>query len=99
MFSATFPEEVQTLAHKYLHDFVFVNTGVVGGTNPDVEQVFYEVDRRKKRDKLIETLNEIGDARTIVFAETKKTADFLAAYLSNTEIKVRSGFYPPAQHN
>lgn len=56
MFSATFPEEIQKLAGKFLHDYIFVAVGIVGGACSDVEQVFYEIDRFKKRGKLLEIL-------------------------------------------
>lgn len=58
MFSATFPEEIQKLAGKFLHDYVFVAVGIVGGACTDVEQIFYEVDKFKKRNKLVEILKE-----------------------------------------
>ena len=60
MFSATFPEEVQTLARKFLHDYIFLAVGPVGGANADVVQSFLEVDRNKKRETLLQILNEGG---------------------------------------
>ena len=39
--------------------------------------------RFAKRDKLVEILKEVGTDRTMVFVETNKNADFLAAYLCN----------------
>jgi probable ATP-dependent RNA helicase DDX4 len=41
----------------------------------------YEVDKFKKREKLMEILSNVGTDRTMVFVETKKNADFLATYL------------------
>lgn len=58
MFSATFPEEIQKLAGKFLHDYIFVTVGIIGGACTDVEQIFYEVDKFKKRNKLLEILKE-----------------------------------------
>jgi probable ATP-dependent RNA helicase DDX4 len=88
MFSATFPEEVQALAANYMEDYIFVTTGTVGGTNPDVQQTFYECARNEKRTKLIEILRELGEAKTIVFVDSKKTADFVAVFLCNSDIQV-----------
>lgn len=93
MFSATFPSDVQLLALKYLNDYIFIATGTVGGTNPDVNQEFYEVARSEKRSKLMEILQRIGDAKTIVFVDSKKTADFVAAFLCNNEFKVNFECY------
>lgn len=92
MFSATFPEDVQRLAANYLNDYVFVTTGNVGGTNPDVVQDFHEVPRAEKRNKLVEILRDLGDVRVIVFVESKKTADFIAAFLANTQFQVFKRF-------
>ncbi|XP_059350996.1 probable ATP-dependent RNA helicase vasa-like [Daphnia carinata] len=90
MFSATFPDEVQALAASYMEDYIFVTTGIVGGTNPDVEQLFFQCSKRDKRAKLIEVLQDIGDAKTIVFVDSKKTADFVAAFLCNNNLQATS---------
>lgn len=60
MFSATFPEEIQRMAGKYLHNYIFVAVGVVGGACTDVEQTFHQVNKFDKRGKLLETLKEYG---------------------------------------
>ena len=83
MFSATFPPSVQNLAMQQMVNHIFVATGVVGGTNPDVEQRFIE-----KKAKLADDLRIIGEAKTIVFVDSKKTADCVASYLSNDGFKV-----------
>ncbi|KRT86759.1 helicase [Oryctes borbonicus] len=90
MFSATFPEEIQRLAGKFLHDYIFVAVGIVGGACADVEQRFYEVDRFKKRQKLLELLREEGSERTLVFVETKRNADFIATFLSENDLSSTS---------
>lgn len=83
MFSATFPEDVQKLAAEFLSDkYLFLAIGMVGCANTDVEQTFIEVEKFGKRDKLKEILQDAGTDRTLVFVETKKNADFIAAYLS-----------------
>lgn len=58
MFSATFPEEIQHLAGKFLHNYIFVAVGIVGSASTDVEQIFYEVSRFEKRNKLMEMLKQ-----------------------------------------
>ncbi|XP_032788085.2 probable ATP-dependent RNA helicase vasa-like [Daphnia magna] len=90
MFSATFPDEVQALAATYMEDYIFVTTGIVGGTNPDVEQLFFQCSKRDKRTKLMEVLQDLGDAKTIVFVDSKKTADFVAAFLCNNNLQSTS---------
>lgn len=90
MFSATFPEEIQHLAGKFLFNYVFVAVGIVGSASTDVEQVIYEVSKFDKREKLIDMLQNGPQERTVVFVETKKVADFLATILSENDIKTTS---------
>ncbi|XP_032573275.1 ATP-dependent RNA helicase vasa isoform X4 [Drosophila sechellia] len=89
MFSATFPEDIQRLAGEFLNNYVFVAIGMVGGACSDVKQTIYEVSKFNKRAKLMEILREEADG-TIVFVETKRGADFLASYLSETEFPTTS---------
>ncbi|XP_017061685.2 ATP-dependent RNA helicase vasa isoform X1 [Drosophila ficusphila] len=89
MFSATFPEEIQRLAGEFLNNYVFVAVGVVGGACSDVQQTIHEVNKFNKRTKLMEILREEADG-TIVFVETKRGADFLASFLSETEFPTTS---------
>ena len=84
MFSATFPEEIQKLAGEFLNDYLFLTVGRVGGATSDIEQNICQVSEFEKRDKLVELLNNAGSDRMLVFVETKRMADFLASYLSQT---------------
>ena len=60
MFSATFPEEIQRLAHEFLNNYIFITVGRVGGANMDIKQSLYRVGRTDKRDKLVSILNDQG---------------------------------------
>jgi len=85
MFSATFKDPVQRLAREFLDDnYIFLAVGIVGGANTDVKQEILKVSQTEKRKKLNELLGgcKIKD-RTMIFVEKKKTADFLASYLSD----------------
>lgn len=90
MFSATFPEEIQRLAGKFLNNYIFLAVGVVGGACTDVEQRFYEVKKFEKRKKLIEILKDHDPDGTMVFTETQRNADFLASLLSDTNFPTTS---------
>lgn len=85
LFSATFPEDIQRLAGEYLSDYLFLTIGVVGGACSDVKQNMFELTKFEKRNKLMELLNAEDPKGTMVFVETKKTADFLASFLSESE--------------
>ncbi|XP_024121016.1 probable ATP-dependent RNA helicase DDX4 [Oryzias melastigma] len=91
MFSATFPEDIQRLAADFLKvDYLFVAVGVVGGACADVEQTFIQVTKFNKRDKLLDLLRTTGSERTMVFVETKRQADFIAACLCQEKLPTTS---------
>lgn len=90
MFSATFPGEIQRLAGKYLNKYLFVTIGIVGGACSDVEQNIHECTRFEKRNKLMDILNGDDPRGTMVFVETKRNADFLASFLSESKHKTTS---------
>lgn len=90
MFSATFPGEIQRLAGQYLKKYLFVTIGIVGGACSDVEQIIHKVTRFEKRNKLMEILNADDPKGTMVFVETKRNADFLASFLSESQHKTTS---------
>merc|ERR1711887_419841 len=93
MFSATFPDDIQTAAQDFLNDYLFLTVGMVGGACSDVEQVFYEVAKFDKREKLEELMQDPArdpKERTLIFVQTKRNADFLATYLSGEGLPTTS---------
>lgn len=69
---------------------MFITIGIVGGANNDVEQNVHECSRFEKRNKLMEILNAEDPKGTMVFVETKRNADFLASFLSESKHKTTS---------
>ncbi|KAL6472912.1 hypothetical protein MHYP_G00191000 [Metynnis hypsauchen] len=91
MFSATYPEDIQRLAADFLKtDYLFLAVGVVGGACSDVEQHIIQVDQYSKREQLLELLKTTGTERTMVFVETKRTADFIATFLCQEKVPTTS---------
>uniref|UniRef100_A0A673I320 RNA helicase n=1 Tax=Sinocyclocheilus rhinocerous TaxID=307959 RepID=A0A673I320_9TELE len=91
MFSATYPEDIQRMAADFLKvDYIFLAVGVVGGACSDVEQTIIQVDQYSKRDQLLELLRSTGNERTMVFVETKRSADFIATFLCQEKISTTS---------
>mmetsp|Transcript_36433 Transcript_36433/g.58563 ORF Transcript_36433/g.58563 Transcript_36433/m.58563 type:complete len:876 (+) Transcript_36433:113-2740(+) len=76
MFSATFPPDIQQLAGDFMADYIFVTVGRVGSTNMSITQQLLWVDDQNKNFKLIEQLSKV-DGLTLIFVETKRTADAL----------------------
>uniref|UniRef100_A0A8D8Y226 RNA helicase n=3 Tax=Cacopsylla melanoneura TaxID=428564 RepID=A0A8D8Y226_9HEMI len=90
MFSATFPETIQKLARQFMRDYLFIAVGIVGGASKEVVQTILEVPKTQKKKKLIELLREKDEDGVIVFVGTIRNADFIACYLSDTEIPTTS---------
>lgn len=94
LFSATFAEEVQTVAKQFLKtDYLFVRVGTVGAAQTDVTQLVEEVEYPQKTNRLKDLLREISQTqkcKTLIFVKTKKQADFLATLLSQEDFGATS---------
>lgn len=92
MFSATISSEVEQLAaNELVSDYVYVMAGVREAANSDIEQTVLQVERSEKKAKLMEILgSNTNNDRTIIFVETKQTADYLAGFLSKSDYRSTS---------
>merc|ERR1712215_421557 len=73
--------------------YLFLTVGMVGGACSDVEQIFHEVakfDKREKLEELMQDPERDPKERTLVFVQTKRNADFLATYLSGEGLPTTS---------
>merc|ERR1719197_286127 len=80
MFSATFPRAVMRIAESFLDKPVMLKVGRVGGAASSVTQKVMYVDGREKTRTCVELLKSIP-GKTIVFVNTKRSADTLEADL------------------
>jgi ATP-dependent RNA helicase DDX5/DBP2 len=86
MWSATWPKEVQTLAHSFLKDYIYIKIGSQAlSANENVHQIVEVVDDSQKNSRLMRHITQVseGGAKTLVFCETKKGTDFLCRQLRN----------------
>ncbi|MCJ1285908.1 hypothetical protein MMC26_005250 [Xylographa opegraphella] len=85
MFSATFPKEARKLAKVLLaSNYIRIRVGRAGGTTHlNVTQNVVFVEESRKREAVFEVLMSTPPARTIIFVNGKKSADFLDDYLYN----------------
>ncbi|KAG5513970.1 hypothetical protein PMAC_000592 [Pneumocystis sp. 'macacae'] len=85
MWSATWPRDVQKLAHDYLKNFLQVNIGSLDlNVNMDIKQIVEicsEYDKRGKLIKHLEYAMEDKENRILIFVATKKIADDITKYL------------------
>ena len=89
MFSATFPKPIQRLAGDFLDNYIYLTVGRVGSSTDLITQHLQYVESRDKRDALMELI-QIVSGLTLVFVETKRSADALEDYLLQNGIAATS---------
>lgn len=84
LFSATFPKRLRDLAMNHLAiEHVRFRVGRAGSTHENIAQVIMQVEGHLKRTTVLELLNSMPPARTVVFVNSKRTADELDDFLFN----------------
>lgn len=86
LFSATMPDEIQSLAAKLLHNPVKVEVTPVSSTVDLIETSLYYVDKANKWPLLVHLLKHEDVSSTLVFTRTKHGADRGAKYLNKSGI-------------
>ncbi|KAM1155260.1 hypothetical protein ACFX13_026762 [Malus domestica] len=87
LFSATFPDEIQRLAADFLSNYIFLSVGRVGSSTGLIAQRVELVEDMDKRNHLMKLLSQQANgahgkvALTLVFVETKRSADSLENWL------------------
>ena len=83
MFSATFPDDIQTAGQEFLNNYLFLTVGLVGGACIDVEQSFHEVAKFDKREKLEELMQDPArdpKERTLIFVQVQNSDSRLCIF-------------------
>ncbi|SFH94967.1 DEAD/DEAH box helicase [Halpernia frigidisoli] len=89
-FSATMPQEIDSLANSILTNPVRVNVAPVSSTAETINQSVYFVDKNDKLDLLTHILqNDIKDS-VLVFSRTKHGADKIARKLQSNKISAEA---------
>jgi ATP-dependent RNA helicase RhlE len=85
-FSATMPPEIQSLANTILVNPAEVKVTPVSSTAKTVQQSLYYVDKKQKKDLLVQILRNAAISRSLVFTRTKHGADKLVKELHKSGI-------------
>ncbi|MGZ5263242.1 MAG: DEAD/DEAH box helicase, partial [Kaistella sp.] len=89
-FSATFPDEIKTLANSILNNPVKVAVAPVSATADTIQQKVYFVEKENKLELLTHILqNDISDS-VLVFSRTKHGADKIARKLQSHKISAEA---------
>lgn len=84
LFSATFPKPLRDLAQEHLAaSNIRLNVGRIGSTHSNILQRVIEVAPFDKKSALKEQINSLAACRTIVFVNSKRTADDIDDFLFN----------------
>jgi ATP-dependent RNA helicase RhlB len=96
LFSATLSHRVQELAYEHMNNPVDINVEPEKVTADRVRQVLYHTSNEEKIPLLVGLLNHGDPSRSIVFVNTKRTADRVWSYLEGNGFKcaVLSGDVP-----
>lgn len=87
MFSATFPKMAREIAKEHLsHDHVRIRVGRAGSSHTNIKQEIVYVEASSKRQALYDLLLSTPPARTIIFVNTKRTADEIDDFLFNNDL-------------
>ena len=81
LFSATFPDDIRSLANKMLQSPVSVEIGQRNASPPKIEQAVYFVDKGQKRGLLSWLIGSSNWRQVLVFTRTKHGANRLAEQL------------------
>jgi ATP-dependent RNA helicase RhlE len=87
MFSATFSDEIRTLAKGLVHNPVEISVTPRNTTAATVEQRIYPVDKSRKSALLIRLIKDNDWQQVLVFSRTKHGANRLARNLESKGIK------------
>ena len=81
-FSATMPRPIQELIRSFTKNPVNVTIETQALTMPDIDQVYYEVDRRSKLDVLCRLIDLHDITFALIFCATKMMVDELTEHLT-----------------
>jgi ATP-dependent RNA helicase RhlE len=87
LFSATFSDEIRGLATGLLRDPVSVEVARRNAPAEAVAQSVYHVDRDRKKELLVQLIDDHGWHQVLVFTRTKHGADALSERLAKAGIK------------
>lgn len=85
-FSATIPEQVETLAHSLLQDPLRIEIAASAATMPEIRQRAIIVDAKQRTQLLRHLITTEKWTRVLVFVATKYSADLLATKLRRADI-------------
>src|SRR5689334_12129483 len=86
LFSATFPKQARELAKTHLAEtHVRLRVGRAGSSHENIKQSVIYVDPSLKKQALVDLIKSLPPTRTIIFVNSKHTAEEVDDYLYNQQ--------------
>ncbi|GAC19954.1 DEAD/DEAH box helicase [Paraglaciecola arctica] len=98
MFSATFSNEIKSLARGMLNSPLLIDVAAANSTVEKVKQKLHPVDKSRKGEMLIHLIKKNKWRQVLVFSRTKQGADSLVAVLEKAGISAASIHANRTQH-
>ncbi|MGL1933313.1 MAG: DEAD/DEAH box helicase [Desulfotalea sp.] len=98
MFSATFSEEIKSLAGGMLHDPVLIEVDTDKNIVDSIKQKMHPVDQERKSALLIHLIKKYNWQQLLVFSRTKRGADTLVTQLKEAGLNAESIHANRTQH-
>ena len=90
MFSATVPQGVEEISNTYQKNRIFVEVGVANKAISTINQYYMFVDKKYKKNALLELFFSDAYGKSIVFTNTKQYADEISDFLNKNSIVCKS---------
>lgn len=88
LFSATIPEEIDSLCRRYMKNPAVIEIEPENLTSENIEQVVYKVSPENKLELLKDILYVENPESCIIFCATKDNVDFLVSKLKTLEFRI-----------
>ena len=87
LFSATLSHRVMELAYEHMNNPTLVKTETTGVTAEGVNQQLFQPAADEKISLLLGLMQQMTPSRSIIFVNTKRTAEYVEGYLLGNDIK------------
>lgn len=90
LFSATMPERVKQLAHRFMHQPPHIKIGQQQATTENIDQYFYVVNQSEKIEALQALLDEVKPYLAVIFVNTQKRVEEVTTALQREGLDARA---------
>lgn len=90
LFSATMPDRVKQLAHRFMKQPPHIRIGLKQLTSENIEQYYYVLNQSDKTDTLLLLVEELHPYLCIIFVNTQKKVEYITGELQQKGLDARA---------